>query len=72
MFTLVHSKQEKGYRDKGLANIIQTSPSFTQQEYRDGIILPKDKIIVTVRDRQAIEEEEDTLGIISKDINQTN
>jgi len=51
---------------------MQTNPSFTQREYRDGIILPKDKIAAMVQDRQAVEEEEEALGIISKDINQTN
>jgi len=48
---------------------MQTNPSFTQQEYRDGIISPRDKIIAMVQDRRAIEEEKDALGIISKDIN---
>jgi len=51
---------------------MQTNPSFTQREYGDGIISPKDKIAAIVQDRQAIEEEKDALGIISKDINQTN
>jgi len=48
---------------------MQTNPSFTQQEYRDGIISPRDKIVATVQDQQAIEEKEDALGIKSKDIN---
>jgi len=51
---------------------MQTNPSFTQREYGDGIISPRDKIVATVQNRQAIEEEEDALGIISKDINQAN
>jgi len=51
---------------------MQTNLSFIQQEYRDGIISPRDKIAAIVQDRRAIEEEEEALGIISKDINQTN
>jgi len=51
---------------------MQTNPSFIQREYGDGIILPRDKISAIVRDRRAVEEEKDALGIISKDINQTN
>ena len=56
----------------GLASITQTNPSFAQREYRDGIILPSDSIEETVRARQRVEEEEDALGIMSKDINQIN
>jgi len=48
---------------------MQTNPSFTQREYGDGIILPRDKITAIVRDRRAVEEEEEALGIISKDVN---
>jgi len=49
---------------------MQTNPSFTQQEHGDGIISPRDKIAAMVQDQRAVEEEEeDTLGIISKDIN---
>jgi len=51
---------------------MQTNPFFTQREYGDGIISPKDKIAATVQNWQAVEEKEDALGIISKDINQTN
>jgi len=51
---------------------MQTNPSLTQREYRDDIISPRDKIIATVQNQRAIEEEKDALGIISKDINQTN
>jgi len=51
---------------------MQTNPSFTQREHGDGIISPRDKIAAIVQDWQAVEEEEDALGIISKDINQIN
>ena len=51
---------------------MQTNPSFIQQEYGDGIISPRDKIAAMVQDQRAVEEEEEALGIISKDINQIN
>jgi len=72
MFALVHSKQEEGCWDKGLASATQTSPSFAQREYGDGIILPSDSMLATVRVQRCACKEEEALGIISKDINQTN
>jgi len=68
----VYFKYKKGYRDKGLASAIQTNPSFAQREYRDGIISPSDSIAVIVQARYCAYKEEDTLGIISNDINQIN
>ena len=68
----MHSKQKDGCRDKGLASAIYTNPSFAQREHGDGIILPSDSMEETVRARQRVEEEEEALGIISKDINQIN
>ena len=72
MFALVHSKQDEGYQDKGLASAIYTNPTFTQREYRDGIILLSDSIAATVRARRCAYKEEEALGIISNNINQTN
>ena len=69
MFNLVHSKQKKGCRDKGLASVTYTNPSFAQQEYGDGITLLSDSMAAIVWARYWNEEEEEALGIISKDIN---
>ena len=49
MFALVHSKQEEGCQDEKLANVMQTNPSFAQQEHRDGIISLRDRIAAIVR-----------------------
>ena len=65
----MHSKQDEGYQDKGLASAIYTNPAFEQQEHGDGIISPSDSIDEAVRARWSVEEEEEALGIISKDIN---
>ena len=69
MFNLVHSKQEEGCWDKGLASAIYTNPSFKQREHREGIISPSDSIAATVRARRWDKEEEEALGIINKNIN---
>ena len=65
----MHSEQNKGYRDKGLASVIYTNPAFAQREHGDGIILPSDSMDEAVRAQWLVEEEEEALGIISKDIN---
>jgi len=72
MFALVHSKQDKGYWDKGLASATHTNPAFAQREYGDGIILLSNSMAAIVRARRCACEEEEALGIISNDINQTN
>jgi len=72
----VHSKQEEGCQDKGLASATQTNPSFAQREHGDSIILPSDSIKATVRARRCTYKEEGGLetfrGIISNNINQIN
>ena len=73
MFALVHSKQEEGCWDKGLASATQTNPSFAHLKQGIAITSPSDSIEETVRRRRSTQErEEEALGIISKDINQTN
>ena len=72
MFALVHSKQEDGCQAEGLASATQTNPSFAQREYGDGIISPSDSMEETIRTQQRVKEEEEALGIISRDINQIN
>jgi len=73
MFALVHLEQEEGYQDKGLANATQTSPSFAQQEQGIAITLPSNSMEEIVRRQRLTQNrEEEALGIISKDINQTN
>jgi hypothetical protein len=73
MFNLVHSKYKEGCQDKGLANVIQTNPSFAQQEYRDSITSPSDNITAIVQVRCCACKEEGGLrtleGIISNNIN---
>jgi len=73
-FALVHSEQEEGCRDEGLASATQTNPSFAQREHGDGIISPSDSIEATVRARRCTCEEEGGLetfrGIMSNDVNQ--
>jgi len=65
----VHSKYKEGCRDKGFASVIQTNPSFAQQEYGNSIILPSNSIAAIVRAHQTIEEREIVLGIMSNDVN---
>jgi len=48
---------------------MQTNPSFAQREQGDSIISLSNSMAATVRACQAVEEEEDALGIVSKDIN---
>ena len=67
----MHSKQDKGCRDKGLAIATYTNPAFAQREYGDSIISLSDSIAATVRAQYCAYKEEEALGIISKDINQT-
>ena len=70
-FALVHSEQEEGCRDEGLASATQTNPSFAQREQGIAITSPSDSIEETVRRRRSTQErEEDALGIVSNDVNQ--
>jgi len=74
-FALVHSEQEEGCREDGLANATQTNPSFEQREHGDGITSPNDNITATVRARRCACEEEGGLetleDMMSNDVNQT-
>ena len=65
----MHSKYKEGCRDKGFASVIQTNPSFAQQEYGNSIILPSNSIAAIVRVQRCAYKEEDALGIISNNIN---
>ena len=68
----MHFKYKEGCRDKGLANVIQTNPSFAQQEYGDSIILLRDSIVAIVQAWYCAYKKEGALGIISNNINQIN
>ena len=71
IFDLVHSKQEEGQRLNRVIIIIYTNP-FSEQREQGPIIMPVKRINAIVQARRCKCKEEDTLGIISKDINQIN
>jgi len=64
----VHLAQKDGWRLEGAVIAIYTNFLSAQRE-QAGIALPKKRILSTTQLRQSVEEEEEALGIISKDIN---